>query len=103
MAIPFEAFLPYAIMFGMFGATGLGLSAVRTYRNDGKRHRWSLDHWDKAILEVFPDYTKFNINAGLVMERDRRLTGSMRGQTDNAVAPAGFELSSAWKLEKRIY
>lgn len=32
------------------------------------------------------------------MERDRRLTGSMRGQTDNAVAPAGFELSSAWKV-----
>ncbi|KAH8149505.1 uncharacterized protein LAJ45_06585 [Morchella importuna] len=73
-------------MLGMFGATGLGLSAVRTYRNDGKRHRWSLDHWDKVM-----------------MERDRRLTGSMRGQTDNAVAPAGFELSSAWKLEKRIY
>ena len=32
------------------------------------------------------------------MDRDRRLTGTLRGQTDNVVAPPGFELSSAWRV-----
>jgi hypothetical protein len=32
------------------------------------------------------------------MERDRRLTGFMRGQTDQAVAPAGFELNNPWRV-----
>jgi hypothetical protein len=33
-----------------------------------------------------------------VMERDRRLTGFMRGQTDKAEAPAGFELNNPWRV-----
>lgn len=33
-----------------------------------------------------------------VMDRDRRLTGYLRGQTDQAVAPAGFELSNGWRV-----
>ena len=32
------------------------------------------------------------------MERDRRLTGYLRGQTDNAEAPPGFELNNPWKV-----
>lgn len=32
------------------------------------------------------------------MERDRRLTGFMRGQTDKAEAPAGFELNNPWRV-----
>lgn len=32
------------------------------------------------------------------MERDRRLTGFMRGQTDKPVAPAGFELNNPWRV-----
>lgn len=32
------------------------------------------------------------------MERDRRLTGMLRGQTDSPIAPDGFELSNAWKV-----
>jgi hypothetical protein len=32
------------------------------------------------------------------MERDRRLTGFMRGQTDKAVAPPGFELNNPWRV-----
>ncbi|KND90637.1 hypothetical protein TOPH_04737 [Tolypocladium ophioglossoides CBS 100239] len=81
MPVPFEALLPYAIMIGMFGVTGTGLAAVKTWRNEGKRPRYSLDQWDK---------------------RDRRLTGTLRGQTDGPEAPTGFELSNAWKLEKRF-
>jgi hypothetical protein len=33
-----------------------------------------------------------------VMDRDRRLTGYLRGQTDNAIAPAGFELNNPWSV-----
>jgi hypothetical protein len=32
------------------------------------------------------------------MDRDRRLTGYLRGQTDNPVAPAGFELNNPWRV-----
>ena len=32
------------------------------------------------------------------MERDRRLTGTLRGQTDNPTAPLGFEFSNGWKV-----
>ncbi|EJP67943.1 hypothetical protein ACQRIT_004657 [Beauveria bassiana] len=84
MPVPFETLLPYAIMIAMFGATGTGLAAIRTWQNDGKRPRYSLDQWDKQM-----------------MERDNRLTGRPRGQTDKPDAPFGFEYSNGWKLEKR--
>lgn len=32
------------------------------------------------------------------MDRDRRLTGMLRGQTDKAEAPAGFELNNPWRV-----
>lgn len=32
------------------------------------------------------------------MERDMRLTGSLRGQTSKAQAPIGFELNNPWKV-----
>ncbi|KAH7271201.1 hypothetical protein MRS44_005022 [Fusarium solani] len=81
MPVPFETLLPYAIMIGMFGISGTGLAVIKTWQNEGKRPRYSVDQWDK---------------------RDRRLTGSLRGQTDKAVAPIGFELNNPWKLEKRF-
>lgn len=37
-----------------------------------------------------------------VMERDRRLTGTMRGQIANPEAPSGFELSNGWKVRAHI-
>lgn len=33
-----------------------------------------------------------------VLERDRRLTGFMRGQTDRPHAPPGFELNNPWRV-----
>lgn len=33
-----------------------------------------------------------------VMDRDRRLTGFLRGQTDNVEAPPGFELNNPWTV-----
>ncbi|KAI9758840.1 MAG: hypothetical protein M4579_002786 [Chaenotheca gracillima] len=37
-----------------------------------------------------------------VMDRDRRLTGYLRGQADEVKAPLGFELNNPWKVEDRI-
>ena len=37
-----------------------------------------------------------------VMDRDRRLTGFLRGQTDSVKAPAGFELSNPWRVSITI-
>ncbi|KAK3182010.1 hypothetical protein K4F52_006749 [Lecanicillium sp. MT-2017a] len=51
MPVPFEALLPYGIMVVMFGATGTGLAALKTWRNEGKRPRYSLDQWDKVSSE----------------------------------------------------
>jgi hypothetical protein len=36
------------------------------------------------------------------MDRDRRLTGYLRGQTDNPSAPAGFELNNPWRVSGEI-
>ncbi|KUJ21767.1 uncharacterized protein LY89DRAFT_694260 [Mollisia scopiformis] len=85
MGVPFEALIPYGIMLAMFGVTGAGLSKIRHMQNGGKRARHSVDQWDRVL-----------------MDRDRRLTGFLRGQTDNPIAPAGFELNNPWRLEKRI-
>lgn len=104
----------------MFGVTGTGLAAVKTWRNEGKRPRYSLDQWDKVCCSTSPVQTPFTNDSrskvrltcamctneniqkltdiAQVMERDRRLTGTLRGQTDGPEAPTGFELSNAWKV-----
>lgn len=33
-----------------------------------------------------------------VMDRDRRLTGRLRGQTNSPIANAGFELNNPWRV-----
>ncbi|EHK44098.1 hypothetical protein TRIATDRAFT_257752 [Trichoderma atroviride IMI 206040] len=87
MPVPFETLLPYGIIIVMFGATGTGLAAFKTWQNEGKRPRYSLDQWDRVSQ---------------LMDRDRRLTGTLRGQSDNPQAPFGFEFTNGWKLEKRF-
>ena len=37
------------------------------------------------------------------MDRDRRLTGYLRGQTDNPAAPPGFELNNPWRVRPFPY
>ncbi|KAH6617017.1 hypothetical protein F5144DRAFT_380932 [Chaetomium tenue] len=83
--IPFETLLPYGIIIAMFGVTGAGMNKIKNMQSGGKRHRWSLDQWDKQM-----------------MDRDRRLTGYLRGQTDNPIAPPGFELNNPWRVERRM-
>ncbi|KIV83352.1 hypothetical protein PV11_05385 [Exophiala sideris] len=85
MGVPFETFLPYVIMVTMFGVTGAGLSSIRYYTNDYKRPRRQLDTWDRQM-----------------MERDHRLTGRLRGQSDAVEAPLGFELNSRWKVRSLL-
>jgi len=85
MPVPFESLLPYGIMLGMMMVSGVGLTYIRTTQNGGKWPRHNIDRWDKQM-----------------MERDRRLTGYFRGQSDRAIAPDGFELNNPWKLESRI-
>ncbi|TDZ28296.1 hypothetical protein C8035_v012348 [Colletotrichum spinosum] len=86
MPVPFETLIPYGIMVAMFGITGTGLAVIKGIQNGGKKPRWGLDQWDRDF----------------VMDRDRRLTGDLRGQIDNAEAPPGFEVNNPWRLEKRI-
>ncbi|KAG8359885.1 hypothetical protein FVEN_g2680 [Fusarium venenatum] len=90
MPVPFEALLPYAIMIGMFGISGTGLAVIKNIQNEGKRPRYSVDQWDRYDTTL------------KLMERDRRLTGTLRGQTDKPEAPLGFELNNPWKLETRF-
>ncbi|KAH8812003.1 hypothetical protein F5884DRAFT_784103 [Xylogone sp. PMI_703] len=85
MPVPFEALIPYGIMLAMFGVTGAGLSKIRHMQNGGKRPRRSIDQWDRVM-----------------MDRDRRLTGFLRGQTDNPDAPPGFELNNPWRVSTLI-
>jgi hypothetical protein len=50
MPIPFETLLPYGIMIAMFGVTGTGLAALKSYQNEGRNPRYSLDQWDKVRM-----------------------------------------------------
>ncbi|KNG45884.1 involucrin repeat-containing protein [Stemphylium lycopersici] len=83
MGVPFEALLPYAIMTGFFAFSAVSVGKLKEIQNGGKKTRRGIDQWDRQM-----------------MERDRRLTGFMRGQTDKPVAPAGFELNNPWRLSE---
>ncbi|RMZ88537.1 hypothetical protein DV736_g4223, partial [Chaetothyriales sp. CBS 134916] len=85
MGVPFESLIPYALMVGMFGITGAGLAVTKLITNNGKRPRWNMDGWDRQMTQ-----------------RDYRLTGVFREQTDAVEAPVGFEVSSRWKFEKSV-
>lgn len=107
----------------MFGVTGAGLTAVKYLSNEGKKARWNRDVWDRvsAFSVVFLinrgnwscrwltqrlqqstfDSKPASVRAltgHAVMERDLRITGTIRGQSGNAVAPKGFEVSNPWKV-----
>lgn len=96
----------------MFGVSGAGLSSIKNYANDGKRTRRSLDQWDRQSkwpwdAPFVPEHNKVSpleaetsvlTTVFVVMKRDKRLTGSLRGQSDNPIAPLGFELNNPWDV-----
>lgn len=53
MPVPFETFIPYAIIVAMFGVSGAGMSKIRNMQNGGKRGRRSIDQWDKQS-KIYP-------------------------------------------------
>ncbi|KAK6344141.1 hypothetical protein TWF696_007784 [Orbilia brochopaga] len=85
MPLPWETLLPFAIVVAMFGITGAGMSTSAYVNNGYKPKRWALDVWDNQM-----------------MRRDERLTNAWRGQTDAPRAPKGYEVTSRWRLEKKI-
>ncbi|KAJ4293925.1 hypothetical protein N0V88_005439 [Collariella sp. IMI 366227] len=48
MPVPFETLIPYGIIIAMFGISGAGLNKIKNMQAGGKRHRWSVDQWDKV-------------------------------------------------------
>ncbi|KAK9479187.1 hypothetical protein V1514DRAFT_328703 [Lipomyces japonicus] len=81
--IPFEALLPYGVIITMVVVAATGSTVFSTLKNDGKKQRLNKDDWDR-----------------LMIERDLRLTGRFRAQTDELSARPGFELSSTWKANR---
>ncbi|KAL5115905.1 hypothetical protein ACEQ8H_006221 [Pleosporales sp. CAS-2024a] len=102
MGVPFEALLPYAIMTGFFAFSAVSVGKLKEMQNGGKRARRGIDQWDQVCCLSSPALTRVLTAPQQMMERDRRLTGFMRGQTDRPVAPPGFELNNAWRCESRF-
>jgi len=84
-AVPWETFIPIGLLTVMFGASGTLLNATRRFQNDGKPPDYNVDKWDE-----------------MMQERNRRLTGSPRGQCVEEKAPPEFAISSAWPVEKVV-
>ncbi|KAG1815721.1 NADH dehydrogenase 1 alpha subcomplex [Suillus subaureus] len=82
MPVPWEALIPFGLLTSMFAAAGTLLNVSKRAQNQGKPVRYHIDSWDE-----------------MMMDRDRRLTGHIRGQSSNPAPPEGFETSSAWYTE----
>ena len=69
-------------------------------QNGGKRARHSVDQWDRQSAHHYLVERRrvLAYTTLAVMDRDRRLTGFLRGQTDNVEAPLGFELNNPWRV-----
>ncbi|KAJ9087683.1 hypothetical protein DSO57_1030780 [Entomophthora muscae] len=85
MLVPFAAFSPLVIITAMFGVTSGALSFLQTRRNDNKPPRYSQDMWDTCM-----------------QDRDERLTGSRRGQLQQAIAPSFFSTNSKIPYESPV-
>ncbi|KAF2830516.1 hypothetical protein CC86DRAFT_402551 [Ophiobolus disseminans] len=102
MGVPFEALLPYAIITGMFAVSAVSVGKLKEMQNGGKRARRGIDQWDRVSCPFTALVEGSLTVVQQMMERDRRLTGFMRGQTDKPVAPPGFELNNPWRCEERF-
>ncbi|KAF3006492.1 hypothetical protein E8E13_004444 [Curvularia kusanoi] len=102
MGVPFEALLPYAIMTGFFAFSAVSVAKLKDLQNGGKRTRRGIDAWDRYNTLTMTSCRTPHTDHTAVMERDRRLTGFARGQTDKPEAPAGFELNNPWRCEQRF-
>ncbi|KAH9844342.1 small secreted protein [Rhodofomes roseus] len=83
MPVPWEALIPFGLVTAMFGAAGTLLGISKRAQNQGKPPRYHIDPWDETM-----------------MERDKRLTGHIRGQTSTPAAPEEFATNSEWYTEQ---
>ncbi|KLO05343.1 small secreted protein [Schizopora paradoxa] len=83
MPLPWEALIPFGLLTSMFAAAGTLSSVSKRAQNQGKPPRYNIDNWDE-----------------MMMERDRRLTGHLRGQSSSTEAPEGFATSSVWYTQR---
>lgn len=74
MPVPFEGLIPYTIMGAFFALAGHGVGFIRYWDNGWKNDRYDLDAFDQKM-----------------MKRDFNLTGTVRGQTSESVAPEHFK------------
>ncbi|KIO31045.1 hypothetical protein M407DRAFT_241957 [Tulasnella calospora MUT 4182] len=85
MPVPWEALIPFGLVTAMFGVTGTAFNIARRVSNDGKPPRYGLDEWDE-----------------MMMERDQRITGSLRGQKSDPTPPENFATNSTWYTKRSI-
>ncbi|KAF9554532.1 small secreted protein [Agrocybe pediades] len=64
MPVPWEALIPFGLLTAMFGTAGTLFNISQRAQNQGKPPRYSIDNWDT-----------------MMMERDKQLTGHIRGQS----------------------
>ncbi|KAF9238819.1 small secreted protein [Melanogaster broomeanus] len=84
MPVPWEALIPIryvspCLLTSMFAVAGTLLNTSKRAQNQWKPVRYNIDAWEE-----------------MMMDRDRRLTGHLRGQKTDTTPPEGFETSSAW-------
>ncbi|ORY23263.1 hypothetical protein BCR39DRAFT_562001 [Naematelia encephala] len=83
MPVPWEALIPFGLLTACFAATGTLFRTLKQAQNDGKDTRYSLDDFERMMLE-----------------RDRRLTGHFRRQRTDPIAPKEFATNSVWQTER---
>ncbi|KDQ64231.1 hypothetical protein JAAARDRAFT_27853 [Jaapia argillacea MUCL 33604] len=83
MPVPWEALIPFGLLTTMFAAAGTLFNTSQRLQNQGKPVRYGLDAWEN-----------------MMMDRDKRLTGHLRGQRSDPIAPEEFATNSAWYTER---
>lgn len=67
----------------------------------------SLEVWLTRLIAKYVYYSGEGARPAdgrnLVMDRDRRLTGHLRGQTDQVAAPLGFEVNNPWRVSAVLH
>lgn len=119
MGVPFEALLPYgiclAVRFSLSTPTPTPSltpipSVLRYHRRrplQDQKHaerRKARQTLHRPVGQTKCAYIHRprpeTLTPRTVMDRDRRLTGWLRGQVDRPIAPAGFEYSNGWRVRQ---
>ncbi|KAG8982104.1 hypothetical protein FRC05_000246 [Tulasnella sp. 425] len=97
MPVPWEALIPFGLLTTMFGVTGTAFNLARRVTNDGK----DADNFLNLLANAPPRYGLDDWDE-MMMERDKRITGSLRGQKSDPTPPENFATSSTWWTKRSI-